>query len=85
MTGRMPGFINIDERLQELSEDLPWRIEEVAMSGNKQSRFTDEFKREAVRLTTAGGALSGLRRNLEIDFKPVAVRARARQFARRSA
>src|SRR4029077_10198275 len=32
-----------------------WRIEEVAMSGNKQRRFTDEFKREAVRLIETNG------------------------------
>jgi transposase len=31
------------------------RIEEVAMSGNKQRRFTDEFKRGAVRLTRTSG------------------------------
>jgi hypothetical protein len=29
--------------------------EEVAMSGNKQRRFTDEFKREAVRLIETSG------------------------------
>jgi transposase-like protein len=32
-----------------------WRIEEVAMSRNKQRRFTDEFKREAVRLIETSG------------------------------
>src|SRR2546430_1588297 len=31
------------------------RIEEGAMSGNKQRRFTDEFKRGAVRLTRTSG------------------------------
>jgi hypothetical protein len=33
-----------------------WRAMEVAMSGTKQRRFTDEFKREAVRLIETSGA-----------------------------
>jgi transposase-like protein len=46
----------------------------MAMSGNKQRRFTDEFKREAVRLTMT----SGRGRSKRQDFK---VRRHARSYS----
>jgi len=59
------------------------------MSGNKQRRFTDEFKRGAVRLTrTSGRRVERVANDFgiaKIDVESVAIRARAGRFARGSA